>query len=107
MRYKVVAAGVPQIVGIDRDGLCPTEGRQAHECQEDGEKNGADRINMGQGVDADPAQVVGRWVSHFIGGPSVRRFVNRNGEQNNKNLDDDGYYIHFLTRGIYSISGAL
>ena len=66
---EIVAAGVAEVVGIDRDGLGPAEGRRADQDEHEGQDDRADGVDMDQGIEADPAQVEGGRVA---GVPSVR-----------------------------------
>ncbi len=66
--------GVAETGEIDRHGLGPAE-------TEDEEHRGADRVEMLQGVEGQPAQVFGRGVPHAIGHPAVGQFVDDDGIQ--------------------------
>jgi hypothetical protein len=87
---EVIAAGMPEVAGIDHDRLGPAEGGRAEDEDEDQRKDdGPEWIDMGERVQRYTAHGGSRRVAHFHGRPSVRGFMNGDGEKQNENLNDN------------------
>ncbi len=88
-----VAAAVAQVIGVDHHRFGPAENRGADHGQYQRENNGADQVDMGDGVEGDAALQARGGIAESVGGPGVSRFVDRNGEEHGGKLNDDAEYI--------------
>ena len=91
---QVVTSRVPQVVRVDGNGFGPAEDRGPDDRENDGKENGAEGVDVDDGIQRSPPQAPGRRVSELVSRPGVRRFVDGDGEEQHKQADDDRYDIH-------------
>ena len=85
-----VATRVSQPSDIDGNRLRPADDRKVAERSHERQDHRANQIDVDEGIERDPAEILRRRIAETIGGPRVSRFVNRQREQHDNERDDGG-----------------
>src|SRR6266851_7772731 len=92
----VVALVVLEVTGCDGGRLGPAEEHTAVVEADEREDDGAERVQMLDGVERDAAEHLGRWITKAPGGPGVGALMHAEGEDENDDLEDykNDFLIH-------------
>ena len=85
-----VATRVSQPSDIDGNRLRPADDRKVAERSHERQDHRANQIDVDEGIERDPAEILRRRIAEAIGGPRVSRFVNGQREQHDNERDDGG-----------------
>ena len=85
----VVAAVVFEVAAGDRSGFGPADEEASVDQRDERNEDGADRVEVLEGIEGDTAEHPGGGIAEPVGGPGVGALVNAEGEDQNYDFEED------------------
>ena len=89
----VVAFVVFEVAGRDGRGLCPADEEASVDQRDEREEDGAEWIEMLEGIECDAAEHHGGGVAKAHSGPGVSTLMDAESEDENDDFEEDDYYV--------------